>query len=138
MLEYANGTYPILAVDAWPTELLDTLTPIYATLDGTGLGVGRWTLGAGSFSYYAWDFYPWWEGDISELEGEDAATLAAWYSALGELLTLAAPAAVVEPAPAAAPTLADSGVDASGAVIAGVLLLAGGVLLAIRRRAVAS
>lgn len=134
-LEYADGTYPIIDVASWPEALLATLTPIYTTSDGTGLGVGRWTLGEGSFSYYAWDFYPWFDGE--ELSEENAAILADWYTALGELLTLALDPVVVPAAPEA-PQLAATGFDATGVVVGGMLLLAGGALLVLRRRAVTS
>ncbi len=134
-LEYADGTYPIIDVDSWPAALTDGLTPIYLTADGTGLGIGRWTLGAGSFSYYAWDFFPWFDPSVPEtLE-----VVEAWYAALGELLDLALGQVVEpEPEPAAAPELAATGFDAAGAVIAGALLLAGAALIVVRRRATVS
>jgi LPXTG-motif cell wall-anchored protein len=133
-LQYADGTYPVVDFVSWPSDLTETLTPLYLTADGTGLGVGRWTLGAGSYSYNAWDYYPWFGGEIDE---EDEPNVAAWYAVLSGLLALAIDPVVEpepEPEPAAAPELAETGDDSVALGVAGIALLASGIGLSFVRR----
>ena len=133
-LDYADGTYPIVDVASWPAVLTATLTPLYVTSDGDGLGVGRWTLGAGSFSYNAWDYYPWFGATVDPGEADN---VNAWYAALSRLLALAVDAPQPAPVVDDAPQLAATGAEAVAflLVISAALLTSGSALVWVRRRA---
>jgi LPXTG-motif cell wall-anchored protein len=135
-LDYADGTYPIVDVASWPTALTATLTPLYVTSDGDGLGVGRWTLGTGSFSYNAWDYYPWFGATVDPSEADN---VNAWYAVLSQLLALAVDAPQPQPQPVVddAPQLAATGAESVAVllVISAALLASGSALVWVRRRA---
>ena len=62
---------------SWSTELKAPMTPLYVSASG-GLAVGTWTLGAGTYSYVAYDWFP----DTNDI---DAGTVEPWNIVLTSL-----------------------------------------------------
>jgi len=129
-LAYVNGTYGLQEYGTWSDDLKSIVTPIYLTTDGQDMAVGTLGVGSGVVVYIGYDWYP----DDEDNPGG----IPYW----GELLELAASGELpFAPQPIyvapAAPALAATGFDlVPTAAIAGVLLLAGGAFLLLRRRTV--
>jgi hypothetical protein len=118
-LENANGTYPVLTFDTWSPEQLAAVTPLYVSEDGTELAAASWTVGAGTVSVLAYDWFP--------DEGE-AAVRAPWNVLLQYLVNVPVPQLAATGAPIAPTTLAlAAALLVLGAAAAGVT--------AVRRRA---
>lgn len=107
---------------SWSAELKAPMTPLYVSASG-GLAVGTWTLGSGTYSYVAYDWFP----DTDDI---DAGTVEPWNIVLTSLpFTL-------EPFPV--PVLAETGSAISLPLIgagAFVLLTGAALMLVARRRA---
>lgn len=71
-----NGDYTggICEFDTWTTEQLVGVLPVFATADGTNAGMVTFQVGSGTFTYYAYDWYP--------NEDEALTVLPAWNEAL--------------------------------------------------------
>jgi hypothetical protein len=116
----SDGTYPVVNPQAWTPEMLDAMTPLYVSQDGTELHSAQWTVGAGTITVLAYDWFP---GD----EPEDIAGRATWNALLQWLTYIPA-----------VPQLAATGAEAPAApaFAAFGLLLLGAVLVVARSRRV--
>ncbi len=118
---YSDGTYPVINPSAWSEDMLEALTPLYVSEDGQQLHAGQWTLGTGTITVLAYD---WFNGQTAE----DIAGRALWNQLLQALTNVPVPA-----------QLAATGSEAPVAPVfaaAGLLLLgAAGIVVARSRRA---
>ena len=115
---YSDSTDVVDDLGTWGPDLLDPLTPLYLAEDGLSLYAGQWTVGAGTITVLAYDWYP---GD----EPEDIAGRATWNQLLQAIVYVPGP------------QLAATGLEVSPVAFAalGVLVLGSGALLLARRTA---
>lgn len=108
---YSNGTYPVISFDTWSAELTAAVTPLYTDETGTLLHAAQWTVGSGTISVLAYDWYP---GD----EPEDIAGRALWNQLLQALTNVPVPQlAATGSEVTVAPALAAFGLLLLGAVV---------------------
>ena len=119
-VNYSGG---LAGFDLWPAELSAPVTPWYLSADGTNLGVGSFAIGAGSYLYVAYDWFPD-GGDIG------SGARGVWDTVLQSLF--AAPA-VAPPVVPEGPELAATGVDLGIVPIGSALLVLGLIALSIAR-----
>jgi hypothetical protein len=115
---YSDATYPVVNYDEWSPELLAPLTPLYVNEANTLLFAGQWTVGTGTISVLAYDWYP---GE----EPEDIAGRALWNQLLQALTNV--------PVPALAATGSEAPVAPAAAAF-GLLLLGAVGIFAVRAR----
>lgn len=116
---YSNGTYPVVNPASWSLEMREAMTPLYTSESGLDLHAGQWTLGAGSITVLAYDWFP-------GTNPEDIAGRALWNQLLQALTHVPVPA-----------ELAATGSEAPVAPISaafGLLLLGAVGILAARAR----
>ncbi|HEY9498426.1 MAG TPA: hypothetical protein VIQ78_05335 [Terrimesophilobacter sp.] len=119
-VNYSGG---LIDFDTWPAGLAAPVTPWYLSEDGTNLGVASFAIGAGSFVYVGYDWFP---------DGEDigSGARALWDTVLQSFF--AAPV-VVPPVAPEGPELAATGVDLGIVPIGSVLLVLGLIALSVAR-----
>lgn len=90
--------------------------------------------GAGSFSYNARDYYPWFGATVDPGEADNVNS---WYAVLSQLLALAVDAPQPQPVVDDAPQLAATGAESAALLLAisAALLTSGSALVWVRRRA---
>ena len=108
---YSDGTYPVINPSAWSTEMIDALTPVYLSANFQELHVGQWTVGSGTISVLAYD---WFNGQTPE----DIAGRALWNQVLQALINVPVPAQLAATGSeiAVAPAFAAFGLLLLGAV----------------------
>ena len=119
-VDYSGG---LAGFDLWPAGLSAPVTPWYLSSDGTNLGVGSFAIGAGSYVYVAYDWFP----DDADL---DSGARGIWDTVLQSFFTMPVVAPPVVPE---GPELAATGVDLGIVPIGSVLLVLGLIALSVAR-----